>query len=62
MGCLNGTPDSNDKIKGTKIQIGQMNLTVQQKIASGAYGDIWKCKDSKSSQLYAAKQLNLQTK
>lgn len=29
MGCLNGAPDSNDKIKGSKIQIGQLNLTVQ---------------------------------
>ena len=44
-----------------KIEIGSRHLVVQEKIATGAYGDVWKCKDIKTGELMAGKEIKLQT-
>ena len=54
--CLGGNYIENKKhFESIKITIRNHMVIIEDKIAGGAFGDIWKCRDIKSGRLYALK-------
>jgi hypothetical protein len=50
-----------NRVKGMRIEMGMHTLFVEQKIAGGAFGDVWKCRDAATGATYAAKEIKIQS-
>jgi hypothetical protein len=58
---MSGGVSEYKKVKGMQIEVGEHRLDVEQKIAGGAYGDIWKCREVGTGIIYAAKEIKTQS-